>query len=192
MTVKQFGLLVMVIVSLSACSSSSNPASAGPDIDIPDWVVNPYVAGGVSATDCVEYSGNIFNDQKMAVANANQVLAKRLASQVVKLDKAYASLGDNDTQKRPEATFSSTSQQLIQQHLAASRVLKADIIAIAGKDYFCALTTLPSEQSKSLFKALINSSQIVLAPDEQKALYQEFKAYKIETDRNKEITRLTK
>lgn len=192
MNVKQFGLLVLVIASLTACSSTSNNASASSGVDIPDWVVNPYVAGGVSATDCVEYSGSIFVDQKQAVAKAEQALAKRLATQVVKVDTAYANGGDNGTQNRLENTFSARSQQLIQQHLVAARVLKADIIAIAGKDYFCALTTLPSEQSQSLFKAIISSSGVVLAPDEEKRLYQAFKVYEIEADRKKEISRLTK
>lgn len=191
MNVKQFGF-ILVMASLTGCSSSSHNTSASSNVAIPDWLVNPVVDGGFAATDCVEYSGNIFNDQKLAVAKAQQALEERVTAQLAEVDKAYLAATGGGKTSLPNTTFSAVPQERIKPHFSASRVMKADIIAIAGKDYFCALTQLPPEQSKSLFQAVIKNSEIALASNEERRLFQVFKTYQVEQDVDKEIIRLTK
>ncbi|MEJ6474609.1 hypothetical protein [Pseudoalteromonas piscicida] len=191
MKAKQLLLSVAVIGILSACSSSKDDAASSPRVNIPEWVLNPTIEDGIAAADCVRYSGNISIDQKMAVANARLALAQQIETRIEGLDKTFANRTDANQDTTVGATFSSVSKQLTKQTLNGSRIVKADVIDISGKDYFCALTTLSPELTKDLFKDLIKESKRAVDPQDEKFLYQEFKAYKAEKDLEKEIARLT-
>ncbi|ALO42481.1 LPP20 family lipoprotein [Pseudoalteromonas phenolica] len=176
---------------LSACSSTSDNSASSSRVNVPDWVLNPVVENGIAAADCIKYSGNISIDQKMAVANARLALAQQIETRIEGLDKTFANRVDANDKTTVGSTFSSVSKQLTKQTLRGSRVVKADIVDIAGKDYFCALTTLSPELTKTLFQDLVKETKVKINPQDEQFLYQEFKAFKAEQDLEKEIARLT-
>tara|TARA_Y100001960_G_C14702021_1_gene842174 strand:- start:82 stop:627 length:546 start_codon:yes stop_codon:yes gene_type:complete len=176
---------------LSACSSTSDSTASSSRVNVPDWVLNPVVENGIAAADCIKYSGNISIDQKMAVANARLALAQQIETRIEGLDKTFANRVDANDKTTVGSTFSSVSKQLTKQTLRGSRVVKADIVDIAGKDYFCALTTLSPELTKTLFQDLVQETKLKIDPQDEQFLYQEFKAFKAEQDLEKEIARLT-
>ena len=186
-------LILTFVVSglLSACSSTKDENASQSSVNIPEWVLNPVVENGIAAADCIKYSGNISIDQKMAVANARLALAQQIETRIEGLDKTFANRTDVNDQTSIGSTFSSVSKQLTKQTLNGSRVIKADVVDIAGKDYFCALTTLSPQLTKTLFKDLISETKKNINPQDEQFLYQEFKAFKAEQDLEKEIKRLT-
>ena len=176
---------------LSACSSTQDNSASSSRVNVPDWVLNPVVENGIAAADCIKYSGNISIDQKMAVANARLALAQQIETRIEGLDKTFANRVDTNDKTTVGSTFSSVSKQLTKQTLRGSRVVKADIVDITGKDYFCALTTLSPELTKTLFQDLVKETKLKIDPQDEQFLYQEFKAFKAEQDLEKEIERLT-
>lgn len=191
MKVKPLIASVFIAGMLSACSSTSDNSASSSRVNVPDWVLNPVVENGIAAADCIKYSGNISIDQKMAVANARLALAQQIETRIEGLDKTFANRVDANDKTTVGSTFSSVSKQLTKQTLRGSRVVKADIVDIAGKDYFCALTTLSPELTKTLFQDLVKETKLKIDPQDEQFLYQEFKAFKAEQDLEKEIARLT-
>ena len=118
-------------------------------------------------------------------------LAQQIETRIEGLDKTFANRVDANDKTTVGSTFSSVSKQLTKQTLRGSRVVKADIVDIAGKDYFCALTTLSPELTKTLFQDLVKETKLKIDPQDEQFLYQEFKAFKAEQDLEKEIARLT-
>jgi len=181
---------------LAACGSTDNQAT--PELktnsltaSIPQWVLNPIVEGGIAATDCVKFSGNLPVDKKMATANGRLALAQQLETRIEGLDKTYSNRTESNDDTTVGATFSSVSKQLTKKTLVGSRVIKSDIIDIAGKQHFCVLTTLSPSVTKHLFDAIVKESGRSINPQDEKFLYQEFKAHKAEQSLEKEIHRLT-
>lgn len=191
MKLKPLIAAVMMAGVLSACSSTGEKTASKSSVNIPDWVLNPVVENGIAAADCIKYSGNISVDQKMAVANARLALAQQIETRIEGLDKTFANRVDANDKTTVGTTFSSVSKQLTKQTLQGSRVVKADIVDIGGKDFFCALTTLSPSLTKTLFKDLVKETKLNINPKDEQFLYQEFKAFKAEQDLEKEIERLT-
>jgi hypothetical protein len=191
MKVKPLIASLFIAGMLSACSSTSDSTASSSRVNVPDWVLNPVVENGIAAADCIKYSGNISIDQKMAVANARLALAQQIETRIEGLDKTFANRVDANDKTTVGSTFSSVSKQLTKQTLRGSRVVKADIVDIGGKDYFCALTTLSPELTKTLFQDLVKETKLKIDPKDEQFLYQEFKAFKAEQDLEKEIARLT-
>ncbi|BBN81905.1 hypothetical protein PA25_18900 [Pseudoalteromonas sp. A25] len=191
MKIKPLITTLVLAGMLSACSSTEEGDMSSPRVNIPDWVLNPVIEDGIAAADCIKYSGNISVDQKMAVANARLALAQQIEVRIEGLDKTFANRADANDEMTVGSTFSSVSKQLTRQTLNGSRVVKADVVDIAGKDYFCALTTLSPELTKTLFKDLIKEAKPKIDPKDEQFLYQEFKAFKAEKDLEKEIAKLT-
>ncbi|RJE78097.1 hypothetical protein CWB96_18345 [Pseudoalteromonas citrea] len=191
MKLKPILTTLIIAGTLSACSATKDNSAADSSVNIPEWVLNPVVENGIAAADCIKYSGNISIDQKMAVANARLALAQQIETRIEGLDKTFANRTDVNDESSVGTTFSSVSKQLTKQTLNGSRIVKADVVEIGGKDYFCALTTLSPELTKTLFKDLIKETKPKINAKDEQFLYQEFKAFKAEQDLDKEIAKLT-
>ncbi|CAH9055200.1 hypothetical protein PSECIP111951_01192 [Pseudoalteromonas holothuriae] len=191
MKIKPLITTLVLAGMLTACSSTDENGASSPRVNIPDWVLSPIIEDGIAAADCVKYSGNISVDQKMAVANSRLALAQQIEVRIEGLDKTFSNRTDANDATSVGSTFSSVSKQLTKQTLNGSRVVKADVVDISGKDYFCALTTLSPELTKTLFKDLVKTAKPSIDPRDEQFLYQEFKAFKAQQDLEKEIAKLT-
>jgi hypothetical protein len=195
MKVRSILLLASLSVVVSACGSTPKKETAAPKntmtMNIPAWVLNPIVEDGIAATDCVKFSGNMSVDQKMASANARLALAQQIETRVEGLDKTYSSRVDSNDEMTTGTNFSSVSKQLTQQKLNGSRIIKTDIVDIAGTNHFCAMMTMSPTATKELFDAIIEQSQRKVNPQDEKFLYQEFKAAKAQEELDKVIKKLT-
>lgn len=184
-------IITAITTLLVACGSTAEKAPESLTVNIPAWVLNPVIEDGIAATDCVKFSGNLSLDQKMATANGRLSLAQQIETRVEGLEKTYASRTDANDEMTTGSTFTSVSKQLTKQTLTGSRAIKSDIVEIAGKQHFCVLTTLSPSATKELFDAIVKDSKRSINPQDEKFLYQEFKAHKAEQDLEKEILRLT-
>ncbi|AWB66953.1 hypothetical protein C2869_11120 [Saccharobesus litoralis] len=184
-------LIATAVAGLLTACGSTEQVSSKPSVNIPQWVLNPVVENGIAAADCIKFSGNVSVDQKMARANARLALAQQIETKVEGLDKTYARRTDATDETSIGTNFSSVSKQITNQKLVGARVEKADIVNIAGKDHFCALMVLSPNTTKELFDSIVKESGRKVNPQDEKFLYEEFKAFKAEQDLDKEIARLT-
>ncbi|GAA0859404.1 hypothetical protein [Aliiglaciecola litoralis] len=191
MKITKILLTTVAISGLSACGSTPDSNTISALSSVPSWVLNPEVANGIAATDCVSFSGNLSVDKKMATANSRLALAQQIDTRVEGLEKTYSSRVDSNEDATVGTNFSSVSKQLTKQKLQGSRVIKSDVVNISGKDYLCVLTTLEPEATKALFDEILAQSKRTINPTDEKFLYQEFKAAQAEKDLDKEIKRLT-
>lgn len=143
---------------------------------IPTWVTNPTLDNGFAAVDCVNFSGNWSNDSKLASANARIALAQQIEIQVQGLDETYDTRQSENDRITINTQFSSYSKQITKQVLSGSRIVKTDMVNMAGKNFFCALATLDPAQTESVFKTIVSRSNIELEPQMQSELFEQFKS----------------
>lgn len=184
-------LSAIIATTLAACGSTAPTEEVSATSNLPTWVLNPQVEGGIAATDCVKFSGNISVDKKMATANSRLALAQQIDTRVEGLDKTFANRTDSNEDITTGTSFTSVSKQLTKQKLTGARMVKSDIVKIAGKDHFCVLTTLEPTATQALFDDILKQSKRSVNPTDEKFLYQEFKAHKAEQNLDKEISKLT-
>jgi hypothetical protein len=127
----------------------------------------------------------------MATANSRLSLAQQIEVRIEGLDKTFANRSDSNENVTTGSTFSSVSKQLTKQSLSGSRTIKSDIVEIAGQQHYCVLTTLNPSLTKKLFDSIVKDSKRSVNSQDEKFLYQEFKAHKAEQSLEKEINRLT-
>jgi hypothetical protein len=176
---------------LSACGSTQKAEAPAPSSNIPQWVLNPVVEDGIAAADCVKSSGNFSVDQKLAASNTRVALAQQISAKVQALEKNYQERIDSNEESTTGTTFTSVAKVLTDQTLTGSRVVKSDIVSIQGKDHYCSLMTLSPTSTKELFDALITQSKRRVNPQDEKFLYQEFKAAQAQEELDKTMSRLT-
>jgi FlaG/FlaF family flagellin (archaellin) len=176
---------------LSACGSTQKAEAPTPSSNIPQWVLNPVVEDGIAAADCVKSSGNFSVDQKLAASNTRVALAQQISAKVQALEKNYQERIDSNEESTTGTTFTSVAKVLTDQTLTGSRVVKSDIVSIQGKDHYCSLMTLSPTSTKELFDALITQSKRRVNPQDEKFLYQEFKAAQAQEELDKTMSRLT-
>lgn len=176
---------------LSACGSTQKAEAPAPSSNIPQWVLNPVVEDGIAAADCVKSSGNFSVDQKLAASNTRVALAQQISAKVQALEKNYQERIDSNEESTTGTTFTSVAKVLTDQTLTGSRVVKSDIVNIQGKDHYCSLMTLSPTSTKELFDALITQSKRRVNPQDEKFLYQEFKAAQAQEELDKTMSKLT-
>lgn len=169
---------LLIASTLIACSSVNEEVSERSGI--PAWTLNPTVEGGIAATDCVVFSGNLSVDRKMATANSRTTLAQQISLNIDALDKTYLNRTDVVEGSTIGNTFSSVSKQLTQQTLSGSRVIKADLVEIEDIEYFCIMTAIAPALTDALFSNIVKGSKRQLSVGDETFLRQEFKALKAE------------
>lgn len=162
---------VCKIISLSALLSAAFIAHAS----IPAWVLNPNVKQGLAAVDCVEFSGSISIDAKLASSNARLALAQQINTQVSSVDETYDSRVSAGKDTKINSRFSSISKQITKQSLTGSKITQSDIVKISGKDYFCSMAVLSQAKTEQLFNELVKKSNLKLDKSTQAQLETKFK-----------------
>ncbi|WP_440903094.1 LPP20 family lipoprotein [Catenovulum sp. SX2] len=185
MKLKSLLIAAGVASVLTACGSTQKAST--PLDDLPDWYLNPVFEDGIAAPVCVNYSGNIQIDKQQATANGRLALAQQISTNVQGLDKTYSSRTDAEGESAVGSTFSSVSKQLTEQKLNGSRVIKTAMATIDGAKSLCVLVALSPQVTKELFDAIIEQSGRKVNPQDEKFLYQEFKAFKAEQALDNEL-----
>ncbi|WP_299264224.1 hypothetical protein [uncultured Psychrosphaera sp.] len=173
--------VIAITAALAACGTTPET----PDelnANIPEWVLSPTVEDGIAAAACVSASGSMTTDRAQATALSRVDLAQQIGTKVQVLDKTYQERIDVDGKAQVGSTFSSVSKQLTEQSLTGARVSKTSYANFDGKNQLCVLTTLGSSATKELFENILKQSERPVTPDQERVLYQEFKAYKAQEE----------
>jgi len=173
---------------LAACSSAPDPAEAL-NKNIPEWVLNPVLEDGLASSVCVTSSGHMSTDKAQATSLARVELAQQINTRVKALDKTYQEKVNVNNEAQMGSTFSSVSKQLTNQSLTGARVIKTAYAHFNGKDQLCVLTALGSSSTKELFDNIIKESERQMSIDQEKVLYQEFKAQKAQEELEAELNK---
>ncbi len=179
-------LLALNTLLVGCASTEADQKSAANQL--PEWVLNPVVEGGLAAAECVKFSGNISVDQKMVIANARASLAQQIDSKVKAMDKTYAHRTDSQDASDTGSTFESVSKQIANQSLAGSRAKKFAMTQINGVDHYCGLVTLTEQDTKLLFNNIVAQSKANISAQDEAFLYEEFRAQKAQDELEKELS----
>ncbi len=180
--------VIAISAALAACGSTPET----PDelnANIPEWVLNPIVEDGIAAAACVSSSGSMTTDRAQATALSRVDLAQQIGTKVQALDKTYQERIDVGGQAQVGSTFTSVSKQLTEQSLTGARVIKTSYANFDGKNQLCVMTALGSSSTKELFANILKDSERPVTMDQEKVLYQEFKAYKAQEELDKELSK---
>lgn len=165
---------IQVVVSIISSATIFNVSAN----TIPSWVLNPSNEGGLAAVDCVEFSGNMSVDAKLASANARLALSKQIGTQIQGVDETFDERQVSDAGTQILSKFSSVSTQITKQSISGSKISRSDVVEIQGKSYFCSMALLDSTKTQKLFDNMVKQSDVELTPDLKNDLYQEFTAQK--------------
>ena len=172
---------------LAACSST--PDADDLNENIPEWVLNPVLEDGLASSVCVASSGHMSTDKAQATSLARVELAQQINTRVKALDKTYQERIDVDNQAQVGSTFTSVSKQLTNQSLTGARVIKTAYANFNGKNQLCVLTALGSSSTKELFDNILKESERNISIDQERILYQEFKAQKAQDELEAELNK---
>lgn len=178
--------VIAITAALAACGTTPETPNEL-NANIPDWVLSPSVEDGIAAAACVSASGSMTTDKAQATALSRVDLAQQIGTRVQSLDKTYQERIDVDGQAQVGSTFTSVSKQLTEQSLTGSRVIKTSYANFDGKNQLCVLTALGSSSTKELFASILKDSQRPVTADQERVLYQEFKAYKAQDELDAEL-----
>ncbi len=157
-------------LALFACFSFSSAAA------LPSWILNPHTEDGLAAVDCVEFSGNVSIDAKLASSNARLALAQQIDTKVEAIDETYDSRVSNGKNTNINSRFSSVSKQITKQSISGSKILQSDIVKINGKDYFCSMAILTKAKTEQLFNSMVEQADVQLDKEMEQQLKQTFKS----------------
>ncbi len=190
MTLSKWFLSAAVAVGLTLGGCASTPTQPEkPQLDLPSWVLNPSVEDGVATAECVKWSGNMGLDKAEAEAKARANLAKQLEVKVQAMDKAYARKVQAGGETNVGSTFETVSKQLAEQTLSGARILKMDVVPIQGEQYLCAQMAM-GVSAKKFVDQLVNESGREVDAQDEKFLYEEFKAHKAQQALEQEMANM--
>lgn len=180
------GVTLSALSLLAACGSTPETVDEL-NANIPEWVLNPVLEDGLAASTCMPSSGHFSVDQKNVTAQARQSLAQQIGIRVKGLDKTYQERVDVDGKAAVGNTFSSVSKQLTDEMLVGSRPIKTAFAEFDGKRQVCVLVGIGAASTKELFDNIIKESERNVSIDDEKVMYQEFKAHKAQLELEAEI-----
>ena len=187
------GFLPLAVVLMLGCAGQPNDfASPLPEgVNIPDWVLKPFVKDGLAASDCVKFSGNLSIDQKLVVANARAELAKQLTSKVEVMDSVLSKRDSIDNTPTTSNKFAEMNTVTAMEMLVGSKPEVFGFADIQGQQHYCTLVSLATEQTQELFGEILKLNKLSLDKDEQSLLWQNFIADTTKLSLEKNIARLT-
>ncbi len=182
-------LSVVVLASLmTACATPAKQESEQLSGTLPDWVVMPFVEGGLADTQCVANNADMGILKGKATAMARAELARQLTLKVQAMDKTYASLTESNGKSVAGGAFESVSKQITNQVLSGSRLKKLDYVIFPDDTTkLCALIAITPTDTDEIYKAIVSSADQELSPKDDAILYQEFKAHKAQEELVSEI-----
>lgn len=184
-----FGFILFASISLlTGCSTTEK--SEKPKVDLPMWVLNPVIEGGIAASECVVYTGDIGIDKAEAVALGRASLAKQIEVKVKAMDKTYQRKVKSKKGIAVGGVFETVSKQIAKRDLQGARAIKFDVINVGGKDQLCVMVALDPTLTEKLFKNLVKESGADLNAQDESALYEEFKAYKAQQELDAEMEKM--
>jgi len=161
-------------IALTGCASNSN--TSDPDINPPDWVLNPSIEDGIAEATCVQSSGHFNIDRKQAIAEARQGLAQQIQLRVESMDETYANRTTTEDGTTAGGTFESVSRQVTEQNLSGAIPERVEMVRMGETVQVCAMVAMRPDETRDLFNKLVAQSGVKLGAQDEKVLFQQFKA----------------
>ena len=180
-------LFAILAAFLVGCASKGPSNTSSGNVQLPDWIANPKVEGGIATAECSQWSGDISMDKAEAAALARATLVKQIDTKVQAMDKTYKRKVGTEKGQSTGSVFSSVSKQVAKQHLKGARVIKQEIVDIGEKKQLCVLMSLNPQKTKKMFNDIVKKSSAKVDPRDKRQLYEKFKAKKAQEELSKEM-----
>ncbi|MAZ89285.1 MAG: hypothetical protein CL693_16770 [Cellvibrionaceae bacterium] len=157
------------------------------NIPLPEWVVMPNIDNGLADSACVPFSGHFTIDRNQATAEARNSLVRQIELKAANMVKTYGHKTDTVSGSNIGANFETSARQIAEATLQGSKAIKTDVFDIDGRKNLCVLVTLEPEKTKAVFANIVKSSGAELASNDERVLYEEFKAFKAQQELIQEL-----
>ncbi len=157
------------------------------NIPLPEWVVMPNIDDGLADSACVPFSGHFTIDRDQATAEARNSLVRQIELKAANMVKTYGHKTDTVSGSNIGANFETSARQIAEATLQGSKAIKTDVFDIDGKKNLCVLVTLEPAKTKEIFTGIINNHGAELASNDERVLFEEFKAYKAQQELKLEL-----
>ncbi len=180
-------LITSICLLLSACASQDK-INKGELAEIPDWILSPQIKEGIAESACVTWSGNLSIDKDEASHIARDRLARQIDVRAAGMSKAFANKTTTTEGMNTGTNFENVSRQIFDKTLKGSRPTKAGLFTIDNKKNFCVLVEITPEKTKALYNGIVSASGRQLSADDDRILFQQFKAWKAQENLDKVIS----
>jgi len=180
-------LFAILAAFLVGCASKGPSNSSSGNAQLPDWMANPSVEGGIATAECSKWSGDVSMDKAEAAALARATLTKQIQTKVQAMDKTYKRKVGTEKGQSTGSVFSSVSKQVAQKQLKGARVIKQEIVEIGDNKQLCVLMSLNPKKTKKIFNNIVKKSSAKVDPKDKRQLYEEFKSKKAQEQLAKEM-----
>lgn len=191
---KKISIVLLAIAFIFGCGKSPDPNIESPDEktgfgleEFPSWVIDPQIDGGIAASECIPFSGNISIDKAQITTQGRATLSKQIDVRVSVLDKTYIDRTDAAGKIVAGSSFSSVSKQLSDQYLSGTRLAKLSRILVNGQQNLCGMVVLNPAETNSIFKEILANSNREVTAEDESILSQEFKAHRAQESLDKEL-----
>lgn len=177
---------IITTVLLTACANQ-NTINKGELADIPDWILLPHIKNGIAESACVKWSGDMAIDKDEASHIARDRLAKQIDIRAAGMTKAFADKTTTSAGVNTGTTFENVSRQIFDQTLKGSKPTKAGLFTIDTKKQLCVMVEVNPETTKKLYNSIVAASGKQLSAEDNKVLFQQFKAWKAQGELDKAL-----
>ncbi|WP_394129022.1 hypothetical protein [Shewanella maritima] len=176
--IKKYVCLVGAMALLTACSSTHEPQSTplSENDSVPSWVFLPKHEQGLASSSCVMWTGNMAASRAQAIANARADLATQINTKAMVMDKLVNEQTQQNNKTQTSSNFAQVSKQVAQQNLVGSTPEEVVFARIDDQKQLCVLVVM--KDTKVVFDKLLEQSGKNLDPNDEVALYSEFRAQK--------------
>lgn len=185
--------IMLATALLFGCSTQPHQKKT-PDIKsesgLPEWMTNPVVEDSIASVECVPWSNNYSLDKDEATAIARANMVKQIEDKINVMDKTYRRKATTQEGISSGGVFESVSKQVFSRNLEATSLDHVDILNVEEKKHMCVRLVMASEAYDKIFNDLIAGARMEGAqidPQDERVLYEEFKAYKAQEELEREL-----
>ena len=175
---------VMYVATLVGCASTPAPAPAAPApppmAQIPAWVDEPYIDGGLAASECVKnYPGQRSLLMSKAKTLGRASLGAQIETNVKSLTKTFGEMTETAGEVSVGEDFERVTKEVMDQQLMGVRMSQSGYFELEPSiQYLCVMMVLDPAHTRAFYDALMDKTgaSTGLSNKDDKVLYMEFKA----------------
>ena len=190
---RQLGVSLVSALLLSACAASEKEAEqldTNHGFDVPEWVMVPSVLGGLAAASCVNASNNFNIDKRHAEAGARSALAQSINVKASVMDRSYSRLNRSESGTQTGETFETVAKSISDVRMQRSQITNVGMGKVNGQSQVCAMAVIDESLVASLFDDVVKQAGVPIDPQDEAAMYEEFRTQKAMSELEQELERL--
>ena len=190
---RQLGISLAATLLLSACAASEKEdklVETNYGYDVPEWVLMPSFQSGLAAASCINASNNFNIDKRHAEAGARSALAQSINVKASVMDRSYSRLNNSEAGTQTGETFETVAKSISEVRMQRSQIAKVGMGNVNGQPQVCAMAVIDESLVANIFEDVVAQAGMPIDPQDEAAMYEEFRTQKAMTELEQELERL--